>query len=187
MLEKSTDTRFTGASRYVLDEELAQMADQGTYWVVTPLIYHKQFESFRATVADPETPVAEVEWAMAQVRRHEWIWDNMPRAILKAHDIGVNIVIGSDQLYPEVGINALPLDMKMMVDIGLPAMVCKILGKSDFILSPRPAAKIITARFLLILFLIFYSEVIWLLIQQPSTLPFICFNCTLKGKTVFSP
>jgi imidazolonepropionase-like amidohydrolase len=106
----------------VTDEELEQMADQGTYWVVTPLIYHKQFETFKAKVADPETPTAEREWAEAQVRRHEWIWDNMPRAILRAHEMGVKIVVGSDQLYPEVGIAALPLDMKMVVDIGLSPM-----------------------------------------------------------------
>lgn len=106
----------------VTDEELEQMADQGTYWVVTPLIYHKQFETFKAKVADPETPAKEREWAEAQVRRHEWIWDNMPRAILRAHELGVKIVVGSDQLYPDIGIAALPLDMDMLVNLGLPTM-----------------------------------------------------------------
>jgi imidazolonepropionase-like amidohydrolase len=106
----------------VTDEELEQMADQGTYWVVTPLIYHKQFETFKTKVADPETPAKEREWAEAQVRRHEWIWDNMPRAILRAHELGVKIVVGSDQLYPDIGIAALPLDMDMLVNLGLPTM-----------------------------------------------------------------
>jgi imidazolonepropionase-like amidohydrolase len=73
-------------------------------------------------VADPETPAEMLEWVQGQIRRHEWIWDNMPRAILRGHELGVKIVAGSDQLYPDIGIAALPLDMAMLVKIGLPPM-----------------------------------------------------------------
>jgi imidazolonepropionase-like amidohydrolase len=73
-------------------------------------------------VADPETPAKQMAWAEDQVRRHEWIWDNMPKAIRHGFEMGVKLVVGSDQLFPEVGINALPLDMAMMVELGLPPM-----------------------------------------------------------------
>ena len=106
----------------VTDEELVRMAEQGTFLVVTPLIYHKQFETFKAMVADPKTPAKLMAWARDQVRRHEWIWDNMPKAILRGAELGVKIVVASDQLYPEVGIQALPLDMAMLVELGLPPM-----------------------------------------------------------------
>ncbi len=58
------------------------MQGQGTFWVVTSLVYRKQFENFKAQVADPETPENVRAHAEKQVRRHEWIWDNMPRALL---------------------------------------------------------------------------------------------------------
>ena len=103
-------------------EELEWMVEQGTFWVVTPLIYHKQFETFKAQVADPNTPAKVAVWAGDQVKRHEWIWDNMPQAISRAFERGVQMVTASDQLYPDVGIAALPLDMAMMVELGLPPM-----------------------------------------------------------------
>ena len=106
----------------VTDDELVQMRDQGTFWVVTPLIYHKQFQDNKAKVADPNTPPEVVEQAKFQVWRHKWIWDNMPKMMLRAVEMGVKIVVGSDQLYPEIGIAALPRDMEMSVDIGLPPM-----------------------------------------------------------------
>jgi imidazolonepropionase-like amidohydrolase len=37
--------------------------------------------------------------------------------------MGVKIGVGSDQLYTEIGIAALPLDMALLVDIGLPPML----------------------------------------------------------------
>jgi imidazolonepropionase-like amidohydrolase len=107
----------------VTEAELEQMRDQGTYWVITPLIYHKQFENFKTQVADPNTPADVVARARDQVRRHEWIWDNMPKAMLRAAEMGVKIGLGSDQLFPKVGIAALPLDMAMAVEIGLPPML----------------------------------------------------------------
>lgn len=106
----------------VTEAELEQMLGQGTFWVVTALIYQKQFEDFKAQVADPNTPAHIAARARDQVRRHEWIWDNMPRALLRAAEMGVKIGVGSDQLYPQVGIAALPLDMALLVEIGLPPM-----------------------------------------------------------------
>ena len=103
----------------VKDEELEQMGDQGTFWVVTSLIYAEQFKEFKAQVADPETPGHVRAQAEKQVRRHEWIWDNMPRALLRAADMGVKIGAGSDMIYPHVGIAALPLELESMVEIGL--------------------------------------------------------------------
>jgi imidazolonepropionase-like amidohydrolase len=106
----------------VTDDELAQMREQGTFWVVTPLIYHKQFQDNKAKVADPNTPPEVAEQARFQVWRHEWIWENMPKQMLRGAEMGVKIVVGSDQLYPEIGIAALPLDAEMSVDIGLSPM-----------------------------------------------------------------
>jgi len=106
----------------VTEEELEKMLDQGTFWVVTPLIYQKQFEEFKAQVADPTTPKHILAHAKDQVRRHEWIWDSMPKAILRAARMGVKIGVGSDQLYTEIGIAALPLDMALLVEIGLSPM-----------------------------------------------------------------
>ena len=107
----------------VTKAELEQMLEQGTFWVVTALIYQKQFEDFKAQVADPNTPAHIAARARDQVRRHEWIWDNMPKALLRATEMGVKIGVGSDQLYPQVGIAALPLDMALLVEIGLPPML----------------------------------------------------------------
>ena len=110
----------------VTEEELKQMCDQGTFWVVTSRIYHEQFEDFKAQVADPKTPKHMLEWAKNQVRRHEWIWDNMPGALLHAAELGVKIGAGSDMIYPQVGIAALPLELASMVEIGLsPAQALK--------------------------------------------------------------
>jgi len=106
----------------VTEEELEKMLDQGTFWVVTPLIYQKQFEEFKAQVADPTTPKHILAHAKDQVRRHEWIWDSMPKALLRAAQMGVKIGVGSDQLYTEIGIAALPLDMALLVEIGLSPM-----------------------------------------------------------------
>ena len=107
----------------VTETELMQMLDQGTFWVVTPLVYQKQFEKFKEQVADPTTPKHVAEKAEKQVRRHEWIWDNMPKALLRASKMSVKIGIGSDQLYPKIGIAALPLDMALLVELGLPPML----------------------------------------------------------------
>jgi imidazolonepropionase-like amidohydrolase len=106
----------------VSEEELERMAEQGTFWVVTPLIYRKQHEAFKEMVANPETPAERAAWAADQVRRHDWIWDNMPGAMLRGFKVGVKIVVASDQLYPQVGIAALPQDMALAVEIGLPPM-----------------------------------------------------------------
>jgi len=106
----------------VTEEELRQMRDQGTFWVVTSRIYHEQFEDFKARVADPKTPEHLRAAARAQVRRHEWIWENMPRALLRAAELGVKIGAGSDMIYPHVGIAALPLELASMVKIGLSPM-----------------------------------------------------------------
>lgn len=106
----------------VTDEELARMVEQGTFWIATPLIYHQQFETFKAQAADPETPAQVAETARRQVQRHEWIWDNMPRAMLRGAELGVKLCLGSDQLYPEIGIAALPQDMAMSVELGLSPM-----------------------------------------------------------------
>ena len=95
------------------------MQGQGTFWVVTSLVYRKQFENFKAQVADPETPENVRAHAEKQVRRHEWIWDNMPRALLRATDMGVKIGAGSDMIYPDIGIAALPQELESMVEIGL--------------------------------------------------------------------
>lgn len=103
----------------VTEEELHQMRDQGTFWVVTSRIYHEQFEDFKARVADPKTPEHLRAAARAQVRRHEWIWENMPRALLRAAELGVKIGAGSDMIYHHVGIAALPLELASMVKIGL--------------------------------------------------------------------
>jgi imidazolonepropionase-like amidohydrolase len=107
----------------VTEAELAQMLGQGTFWVVTALIYRKQFEDFKAQAADPNTPAHITARARDQIRRHEWIWDNMPKALLRAAEMGVKIGVGSDQLYPQVGIAALPLDMALLVEIGLSPML----------------------------------------------------------------
>ena len=106
----------------VTDEELARMRDQGTWWVITALIYRAQFDKFKEMLADPETPTEVRAQAEAQARRHEWIWDNMPGAIRRAAEMGVRIGIGTDQLYPEYGIACLARDMEMLVDIGLSPM-----------------------------------------------------------------
>jgi len=107
----------------VTEAELEQMLEQGTFWVVTALIYQKQFEELKAQVADPNTPHHVAARARDQVRRHEWIWDNMPQALLRAAEMGVKVGVGSDQLYPEIGIAALSLDMALLVEIGLPPML----------------------------------------------------------------
>ena len=110
----------------VTEAELKQMRDQGTFWVVTSRIYHEQFEDYKAQVADPETPEHVLAWVKNQVRRHEWIWDNMPGALLHAAEIGVKIGAGSDMIYSRVGIAALPLELVSMVEIGLsPAQAIK--------------------------------------------------------------
>jgi len=101
----------------VNEEELKQMRDQGTFWVVTSRIYHQQFEDYKAQVADPKTPEHALAWATNQVKRHEWIWDNMPGALLRAVELGVKIGAGSDMIYPQVGIEALPLELASMVEI----------------------------------------------------------------------
>jgi imidazolonepropionase-like amidohydrolase len=106
----------------VTDEELLQMRDQGTFWVVTSRIYYEQFEDFKARVADPKTPEALRAAAQAQVRRHERIWENMPRALLRAEELGVKVGAGSDMLYEHIGIAALPLELASMVKIGLSPM-----------------------------------------------------------------
>jgi len=103
----------------VSDEELLQMRDQGTFWVVTSRIYAEQFKDFKARCADPATPEHLRAAAQAQVRRHEWIWDNMPKALLRAAELGVKIGAGSDMIYRHIGIAALPLELASMVEIGL--------------------------------------------------------------------
>ena len=107
----------------VTEAELEQMLAQGTFWVVTALIYKKQFESFKAQAADPNTPAQLAARARDQVRRHEWIWDNLPQALLRAAEMGVKIGVGTDQLYADIGIAALALDMALLVEIGLPPML----------------------------------------------------------------
>ncbi len=110
----------------VTEEELKQMRDQGTYWVVTSRIYREQFEDYKTQVANPETPEHLLAWAKNQVQRHERIWDNMPGALLCATELGVKIGAGSDMIYPQVGIAALPLELASMVEIGLsPAQAIK--------------------------------------------------------------
>ena len=103
----------------VTEEELKQMRDQETFWVVTSRIYREQFKDFKAQVGDSETPEHLLELAKKQVRRHEWIWENMPAALLHAVELGVKIGAGSDMIYPQVGIAALPLELASMVEIGL--------------------------------------------------------------------
>ena len=103
----------------VTDEELQTMRERGTFWVVTSRIYYEQFEDFKAQVANPKTPENLREAARAQVRRHERIWENMPRALRRAVELGVNIGAGSDMLYEHIGIAALPLELVSMVQIGL--------------------------------------------------------------------
>ena len=92
----------------VTDEELQKMRDQGTFWVVTSRIYAEQFRDFKAQVADPKTPEHVRERAIQQVKRHEWIWDNMPGALLRAAEMGVKIGAGSDMIYDRVGIDRGP-------------------------------------------------------------------------------
>jgi imidazolonepropionase-like amidohydrolase len=103
----------------VTDEELDQMRELGTFWVVTSRIYWEQFQDFKAQAAHPATPWLRREWAEKQVRRHEWIWENMPRAVCRARDLGVRLVAGSDMIYPEPGIASLPLELASLVEIGL--------------------------------------------------------------------
>jgi imidazolonepropionase-like amidohydrolase len=105
------------------EEELQKMADQGTFLILTPLIYRIQFEKFKGLAVEQTTPPDVALLARDQVRRHEWIWDNMPGAILRAAELGVKIGVGSDQLYPEYGIATLPQDMALLVEIGLPPML----------------------------------------------------------------
>ena len=103
----------------VSDEELDRMREGGVFWVITSRIYAEQFRDFKAQVANPETPAHVRAAAEKQVRRHEWIWDNMPRAARRAAEMGVKIGAGSDMLYPEIGIAALPLELESMVGMGL--------------------------------------------------------------------
>jgi imidazolonepropionase-like amidohydrolase len=103
----------------VTGDELQQMQDQGTFWVVTSLIYREQFKDFRDQVADPSTPGHVAEHAREQVRRHEWIWENMPGAVLRAAELGVKIGAGSDMYFPHIGIAALPLELASLVEMGL--------------------------------------------------------------------
>jgi imidazolonepropionase-like amidohydrolase len=103
----------------VSDEELLRMRDQGAFWVVTSRIYAEQFKDFKARCANPSTPEHLRGAAQAQVRRHEWIWDNMPKALLRAMQLGVKIGAGSDMIYHHIGIAALPLELESMVQIGL--------------------------------------------------------------------
>jgi imidazolonepropionase-like amidohydrolase len=103
----------------VTDDELRQMRDQGTFWVITSRIYAEQFRDFKARCANPETPEQLRIAAEAQVRRHEWIWDNMPGAVRRAAEMGVKLGAGSDMLYPYIGIEALPLELVSLVEMGL--------------------------------------------------------------------
>jgi len=103
----------------VTDDELRQMRDQGTFWVITSRIYAEQFRDFKARCADPATPEQARSAAEAQVRRHEWIWQNMPGAARRAAELGVKIGAGSDMIYHHIGIDALPLELVSMVEMGL--------------------------------------------------------------------
>jgi imidazolonepropionase-like amidohydrolase len=103
----------------VTDEELEQMRDQGTFWVVTSLIYREQDKDLKEKLANPDTPGHTLDTVREQVRRHEWIWENMPGAVRRAAELGVKIGAGSDMFFQHVGIAALPLELASMVEMGL--------------------------------------------------------------------
>ena len=110
----------------VSDDELQQMRDQGTFWTVTSLIYREQFNDLKDQLADPDTPGHLLENVRTQIRRHEWIWEHMPGALLRAAEMGVKIGAGTDMYYQHVGIAAMALELASMVEIGLsPAQAIK--------------------------------------------------------------